>query len=95
MGRYSFIGFRPRAVPRWVGGTVFYQVFPDRFALAPDRPALPAWATAASWSDPVITDAVENISNRFGAQGLEDLIALARVELEKARAALSELSDLD
>ncbi len=45
-------------------------------------------------TDPVITDAVENISNRFGAQGLEDLIALARVELEKAQAALSELSDL-
>ena len=44
--------------------------------------------------DPVITEAVENISNRFGAQGLCDLIALAREELARAEAALRELSDL-
>ena len=45
--------------------------------------------------DPVIVDAVENISNRFGAQGLCDLIALARDELARAEAALKELSTLD
>lgn len=45
--------------------------------------------------DPVITDAVENISNRFGAQGLCDLIALARDELARAEEALRELSDVD
>jgi hypothetical protein len=45
--------------------------------------------------DPVIVDAVENISNRFGAQGLCDLIALARDELARAEAALKELSALD
>ncbi len=45
--------------------------------------------------DPVIVDAVENISNRFGSQGLCDLIALARDELAKAEAALQELSGLD
>lgn len=45
--------------------------------------------------DPVITEAVENISNRFGTQGLCDLIALAREELARAESALRELSDLE
>jgi hypothetical protein len=45
--------------------------------------------------DPVIVEVVENVSNRFGAQGLCDLIALAREELSRAEAALRELSDLD
>jgi hypothetical protein len=44
--------------------------------------------------DPVISDAVHHVSNRFGAQGLCDLIALAREELARAEAALKELSDL-
>jgi hypothetical protein len=44
--------------------------------------------------DPVISDAVHDVSNRFGAQGLCDLIALAREELARAEAALKELSDL-
>jgi hypothetical protein len=44
--------------------------------------------------DPVISDAVHNVSNRFGVQGLCDLIALAREELARAEAALKELSDL-
>lgn len=43
--------------------------------------------------DPVIAEAVENISNRFGTQGLCDLIALARDELARAEAALRELAD--
>ncbi len=45
--------------------------------------------------DPVIADAVENISNRFGVQGLADLIALARDELARAEDALKELEGLD
>lgn len=45
--------------------------------------------------DSVITDAVENISNRFGAQGLCDLIAVAREELARAEAALRELQQLE
>ncbi len=45
--------------------------------------------------DPVISDAVHLVSNRFGAQGLCDLIALAREELAQAEAALKELADLD
>ena len=44
--------------------------------------------------DPVISDVVHEVSNRFGAQGLCDLIALAREELARAEAALKELSDL-
>ena len=44
--------------------------------------------------DPVIRDVVHDVSNRFGAQGLCDLIALAREELARAEAALKELSDL-
>ncbi|MFZ5848966.1 MAG: hypothetical protein ACOYX5_16460 [Actinomycetota bacterium] len=43
--------------------------------------------------DPVIIEAVANISNRFGTQGLADLIALAREELAKAEAALRELAE--
>jgi hypothetical protein len=45
--------------------------------------------------DPVISEAVENISNRFGAQGLCDLIALAREELARAEAALRDLGDTE
>jgi hypothetical protein len=45
--------------------------------------------------DRIISDAVHNISNRFGAQGLCDLIALAREELAQAEAALKELADLE
>ncbi len=45
--------------------------------------------------DPVISDAVHMVSNRFGAQGLADLIALAREELAQAEAALKELEDLE
>jgi hypothetical protein len=45
--------------------------------------------------DPAISDAVEHIANRFGTQGLADLIALAREELAQAEAALKELSDLE
>ncbi len=45
--------------------------------------------------DPVISEAVEHVSNRFGAQGLCDLIALAREELARAEAALRELADLE
>jgi hypothetical protein len=51
--------------------------------------------TESHQPDPVIVDAVEHVSNRFGAQGLADLISLAREELAKAEAALRELSDLE
>ena len=50
--------------------------------------------TASHQPDPVIVDAVEHVSNRFGAQGLREMIDLARAELAQAEAALEELSDL-
>jgi len=43
--------------------------------------------------DPVIVDAVQQVENRFGAQGLEDLITLAERHLATARAALEELAE--
>ena len=51
--------------------------------------------TESHQPDPVIVDAVEHVSNRFGAQGLREMIELAREELAKADAALAELSDLE
>lgn len=45
--------------------------------------------------DPAIDEAVHTISNRFGVQGLCDLIALAREELARSEAALKELSDIE
>jgi alpha-glucosidase len=40
------------APPAWAADAVVYQVFPDRFARALDRPA-PDWAVPAGWDDPV------------------------------------------
>ncbi|MCW2792798.1 MAG: hypothetical protein JWO76_1896 [Nocardioides sp.] len=42
--------------------------------------------------DPAITEAVQAISNRFGAPGLEEMIEAATEELARARAALEELA---
>jgi alpha-glucosidase len=42
--------------PRWVPETVWYQIFPDRFATSGrhlDR--MPAWAVPARWDDPIAT----------------------------------------
>ena len=45
--------------------------------------------------DPAVTEAVQQIENRFGVQGLEDLIALAEQHLGTARAAMAELAQLE
>jgi len=42
--------------------------------------------------DPVILEVVAHVRDRFGTQGLADLIALAREELSIAEAALKELA---
>jgi hypothetical protein len=47
--------------------------------------------TASLHPDPVIVQAVETVSNRFGVQGLCDLIALAREELGRAEEAMKQL----
>jgi hypothetical protein len=42
--------------------------------------------------EPDIAEAVRSVANRYGAPGLEDLIALAQEELVVARRALEELA---
>lgn len=49
----------------------------------------------ASDIDPAIAEAVDGVANRFGAQGLEEMIGYAEKALAKARAALDELRDTD
>ncbi|WP_296607406.1 hypothetical protein [Nocardioides sp.] len=44
--------------------------------------------------EPEIAEAVENVRNRYGVHGLEDLIALAEAELPAAREALAALEEL-
>lgn len=43
--------------------------------------------------DPVIAEAVDGVTNRFGAEGLEQMIGYAEKRLAEARAALAELAD--
>ena len=43
--------------------------------------------------DPVIAEAVDGVTNRFGAEGLEQMIAYAEKSLAEARAALDALAD--
>jgi hypothetical protein len=42
--------------------------------------------------DPAIEEAVDGVTNRFGAEGLEQMIAYAESSLTKARAALEQLA---
>jgi hypothetical protein len=43
--------------------------------------------------DPAIAEAVDGVTNRFGAEGLEQMIAYAETSLADARAALRQLAD--
>jgi hypothetical protein len=43
--------------------------------------------------DPGIREAVQTVVNRYGAPGLEQLIQVARAELEVARAELERLAE--
>ncbi len=43
--------------------------------------------------DPAIAEAVDGVGNRFGVQGLEQMLAYAEETLAAARAALAELAD--
>lgn len=42
--------------------------------------------------DPAIAEAVDGVTNRFGAEGLEQMIGYAEKRLAEARAALDELA---
>jgi hypothetical protein len=50
--------------------------------------------TAATDIDPAIAEAVDGVGNRFGAQGLEQMIAYAEDALSDARAALDQLAEV-
>ncbi|MDP9443269.1 MAG: hypothetical protein M3P83_02530 [Actinomycetota bacterium] len=47
----------------------------------------------AQQPDPAVVEAVRAVRDRFGAQGLRDLVALAQRELAAAEAVLAELGD--
>jgi hypothetical protein len=58
---------------------------------APTEPIPPP--EHAAELDPAIAEAVDGVTNRFGAEGLEQMIGYARTSLAQARAALAELGD--
>ena len=58
-----------------------------------DPTDIPDQPERASELDPVIAEAVDGVTNRFGAEGLEQMIAYAQTSLTTARAALQQLSD--
>ncbi|MEZ5279609.1 MAG: glycoside hydrolase family 13 protein [Acidimicrobiales bacterium] len=41
------------ATPKWVPETVWYQIFPDRFASADPNKPLPEWARHSDWDAPI------------------------------------------
>lgn len=43
--------------------------------------------------DPAIEEAVDGVTNRFGADGLEQMVAYAEQSLTEARAVLEELAE--
>ena len=43
-------------------------------------------------TEPEIAGAVQQVANRYGIEGLESMIVLARAELDEARRAYAELS---
>ena len=56
-------------------------------------PPTPHQPEHVSELDPAIAEAVDGVTNRFGAEGLEQMIHYAEERLAEARAALDELSD--
>ena len=55
--------------PDWVRRTVWYQIFPDRFAPPPDggfEAPLPDWAIAREWADPIRTDPEYSMRDLWG-----------------------------
>jgi len=54
-----------------------------------DLPDPPEHSTPAL--DPAIAEAVDGVTNRFGAEGLEQMIAYAEDRLTEAREALEQL----
>lgn len=44
--------------------------------------------------DPLIADVVTQVTNRFGVEGLNEMIELAQINRERAEAAVQELAAL-
>jgi hypothetical protein len=61
---------------------------PERAASEPD-----ASEPDSSDLDPAIAEAVDGVTNRFGAEGLEQMIAYAETSLTDARKALEDLAE--
>lgn len=51
--------------PEWVARTVWYQIFPDRFAASGAERELPEWAWRSDWDDEVVTYP-ESMTQIFG-----------------------------
>jgi hypothetical protein len=60
---------------------------------APTDPPPHPEPTGSGDIDPAIAEAVDGVGNRFGAQGLEQLISYAEDALSEARAVLDQLAD--
>ena len=56
---------------------------------------IPEQPESSSDLDPAIAKAVDGVTNRFGAEGLEQMIGYAEKSLAEARAALEALADTD
>jgi hypothetical protein len=62
----------------------------DSIDAAPDTPDQPDHVPDL---DPAIREAVDGVTNRFGAEGLAQMIEYAEKRLAEARAALAALAD--
>lgn len=54
------------AAPSWLGETVGYQIFLDRFATSGERRELPDWAIPQRWDDPLIDGGERGPRQYFG-----------------------------
>lgn len=53
--------------PRWVPETVWYQIFPDRFACSGRHTdQIPDWALRSDWDDPIATGHSERMRQLYG-----------------------------
>jgi alpha-glucosidase len=69
--------------PRWVPETVWYQIFPDRFATSGRHDvAMPDWAIRSDWGDPILTGHDRRMHQMYGGDldgivdHLDHLVAL-------------------
>jgi len=68
--------FAGTRAPEWVHSSVFYQIFPDRFAKSDVKRELPEWAQAREWNQLPVQDRSEISTEFYGGDltGVEDRI---------------------